>query len=192
MGQYFYLTNIDKKQFIHPHKFGDGLKAVEFGSSGNGTMMGLALLLVDGNGRGGGDFPSNNPIIGSWAGDHIVIAGDYADEGKFTNDPKKNLHNLAEEEFQDISAEVLYALFNDKYILEDFEKATAPGQHFFGNPDTVKDLIKIKRCETKDLPLLLGKPSGKKDPAALQTDDGRRILEQEMKRRLGNEETGTG
>ena len=83
MGQYYYIVNCDKKQYLHPHKFGDGLKLLEFGCSSDGTMTGLAVLLADGNGRGGGDLHSKNPIIGSWAGDRIVIAGDYADPGKF-------------------------------------------------------------------------------------------------------------
>jgi hypothetical protein len=86
MGQYYYVVNTTKKQFLHPHKFGDGLKLLEFGPSQCGTMCGLAILLANGNGRGGGDLHSNNPIIGSWAGDSIVIAGDYADEGDFVTD----------------------------------------------------------------------------------------------------------
>ncbi len=46
-------------------------------------MTALAILLADGNGRGGGDLKSERGIIGSWVGDRIVIAGDYADPGKF-------------------------------------------------------------------------------------------------------------
>lgn len=182
MGQYYLPTNPDKKQFIHPHKFGDGLKATEFGSSGNGTMMGLAILLADGNGRGGGDLNSDDPVVGSWAGDRIVIAGDYAEKGKFTEDPQTNLHNLAEKEYKDISAEVIFALLDDIYTLENYEKRISSSGYFFGQKDLINDLIRIKRCDTDKLPLLLGNHSG-----ALQTDEGRRILEREMKRRLDNE-----
>ena len=46
-------------------------------------MTGLATLLADGNGRGGGDLHSESPIIGSWRGDRIVVAGDYADPNNF-------------------------------------------------------------------------------------------------------------
>ncbi len=76
MGQYYKIVNLDKRQYLHPHKFGDGLKLLEFGAGGSGTMCGLAILLADGNGRGGGDLRSNASVIGSWAGDRIVIAGD--------------------------------------------------------------------------------------------------------------------
>lgn len=80
MGQYYMIVNLDKEQYLHPHAFGDGLKLMEFGSNGRGTMLALAVLLARGNGRGGGDLHSNNRIIGSWAGDRIVVTGDYADE----------------------------------------------------------------------------------------------------------------
>jgi len=25
MGQYYYVVNVDKKEFLYPHKFGDGI-----------------------------------------------------------------------------------------------------------------------------------------------------------------------
>jgi hypothetical protein len=86
MGQYYAVVNLDKKEYIFPHRFCDGLKLLEFGCSASGTMTGLALLLADGNGRGGGDIRSDSTLIGSWAGDRIVITGDYADEGKFISE----------------------------------------------------------------------------------------------------------
>jgi hypothetical protein len=106
MGQYYYVVNVTKKQYLHPHDFNDGLKLLEFGASGDGTMMGLALLLSDGNGRGGGDARNQSQLIGSWAGDQIVIAGDYADNGRFTDDPVRNLHEVAEAEYENISKQV--------------------------------------------------------------------------------------
>ena len=83
MGQYYYVVNLDKKQYLHPHRFGDGLKLMEFGQSSGGTLLALATLLSNGNGRGGGDINSEDSLVGSWAGDKIVIAGDYADADKF-------------------------------------------------------------------------------------------------------------
>ena len=87
MGQYYLLVNVDKKEFLHPHKLGDGLKLMEFGNSSDGTMLALALLLADGCGRGGGDYHAKKgskpdlALIGRWKNDRIVIAGDYADIG---------------------------------------------------------------------------------------------------------------
>ena len=130
MGQYYLIVNLDKKQFLHPHKCGDGLKLLEFGCSANGTLTALAILLADGNNRGGGDLHSENPIIGSWAGDRIVIAGDYADEGKFTGDPTRTLYRVADEEFEDISRRALRAMTDDCYLAEEMKKTTTcQGEH---------------------------------------------------------------
>jgi len=116
MGQYYVLVNLDKKEFLHPHAFGNGLKLLEFGDSSSGTMTGLAILLADGNGRGGGDLHSQNPIIGSWAGDRIVIAGDYADEGKWGLEPTETLYSRAHKCYHDISVEVMTAMADDKWL----------------------------------------------------------------------------
>lgn len=129
VGQYYYIVNTAKRQYLHAHKFGDGLKLMEFGASGSGTMMALAVLLSDGNGRGGGDLYSESPLIGSWAGDPIVITGDYADAGKHVpptdlvayraaakvDDIVPNLYTLALECYEDISDQVILALCDDPY-----------------------------------------------------------------------------
>lgn len=125
MGQYYKVINIKKREFINPHMFNDGLKLMEFGMSGGGTMTALAALLADGNGQGIGDLNSDNPIVGSWAGDPIVIAGDYADNGRFLPADKqdRNLYSTADEEGTDISAKVLDALMEDRWFREDFIKS---------------------------------------------------------------------
>jgi hypothetical protein len=113
MGQYHKVVNLDKKQFLHPHKFGDGLKLREFGCSGEGTLTALTALLAAHNGRGGGDFRSDSPLIGSWAGDRIAIVGDYGDaEG---DDPRFNVYGETSEggEFEDISDAIKAALPDD-------------------------------------------------------------------------------
>ena len=121
MGQYYQIVNLDKQEYLHPHKFGDGLKLLEFGASAMGTLTGLTILLADGNNRGGGDLYSDNLIIGSWAGDRIVIAGDYADEGNFipgsVEDPETwTLYSYAQEYFEDISELVIAAMRDDEYL----------------------------------------------------------------------------
>lgn len=91
MGQYYIAVNLDKKQYLHPHRFDDGMKLAEFSMTDGRTMTALALLLADGNGRGGGDVRPEHELIGSWAGDRIVIAGDYADKGKFVDNPEEKV-----------------------------------------------------------------------------------------------------
>lgn len=185
MGQYYHVVNIDKKEFLDPHSFGDGLKLMEFGLSGMGTLSGLTILLADGNGQGGGDLDSEDCFIGRWAGDRIVITGDYAEEGKFVENPEVNLYHVTGEEeegYKDISAETLYALLDDSYYMQECKEQLEKGHRYLGK-DLLADLIKIKECKANKLPLLLGSPSGKDQP--ITTDGGRRVLEREMKRKLG-------
>jgi hypothetical protein len=113
---------------------------MEFSMSANGVLAGLSILLADGNGRGGGDLHSENDIVGSWAGDNIVVAGDYADEGKFVKEADRNLYCLATNEGEDISVKVLDALFDDQYFFSEFRKNRAE----WSTNDAIDDLIKQK------------------------------------------------
>jgi hypothetical protein len=110
MGQYHVVVNKTKKQFLRPHAFGDGLKLMEFGVRAYGTMAELAILLAKDNGSGVGDLDSENPVIGSWAGDEITISGDYGEDG---------FYNEVENNYKDISFEVLDALTDDEWILKE-------------------------------------------------------------------------
>lgn len=83
MGQYHYLVNLTKKQFVHPHQIGNGLKLREQVGWEASTSTALVMLLAASNGRGGGDFngcnTKTNRLIGSWAGDRVAFIGDYAE-----------------------------------------------------------------------------------------------------------------
>jgi hypothetical protein len=110
MGQYWYVVNLDKREFIHPHKLGCGLKLWEQIANHPGT--GAALLVLCAampEARGGGDFDmeenwhgperqvpgkhSTSPApmpeayakvakrtIGRWAGCRIALVGDYSED----------------------------------------------------------------------------------------------------------------
>lgn len=109
MGQYWMPVNLDKKEYIDPHKLGCGLKLWE--QLANHPSTGTALIILTAaqkERRGGGDFdmeenwhgpertipphnmdpgpmPRNYPTIahdtiGRWAGDRIAIVGDYAED----------------------------------------------------------------------------------------------------------------
>ncbi len=108
MGQYHLVVNLDKKEFIDPHRLGCGLKLWEQLASHPGTGAALIPLLACPIRRGGGDldveqnwhgperkFPEHNltpgpmpedyeviakMVIGRWAGDRLAIVGDYADD----------------------------------------------------------------------------------------------------------------
>ena len=109
MGQYWICVNLDKKEFIDPHKLSCGLKLWE--QLANHPSTGTALIILCAampDPRGGGDFdisknwhgpernmkvhnicpgpmPINYPrvacrTIGRWAGDRIAFVGDYAED----------------------------------------------------------------------------------------------------------------
>ena len=79
MGQYHLTVNLDRKEFLMPHKLGVGLKLREQTGFGNSIPDALFMLLAASNGYGGGDFQDNqNKIIGRWAGDRVAVIGDYA------------------------------------------------------------------------------------------------------------------
>jgi len=118
MGQYFEIANLDKKEKINPLKFDDGMKLLEFGS-GQGTMLGLAFLLRQSTGRGGGDAPTEafekfDDVLGRWAGDRVAIVGDY-DETDIGEEVWNDIYT-------DISDRVVQAVLTDDWIRKKIEK----------------------------------------------------------------------
>ena len=80
MGQYHLTVNLDKKEFIMPHKLGVGLKLREQLGSQDSVPNALFILLACSNGYGGGDLKdTKNKIVGRWGGDKIAVVGDYAE-----------------------------------------------------------------------------------------------------------------
>jgi hypothetical protein len=80
MGQYHALYNVSKKEMVIPHHLDMGAKLREH-TGGTGSMSDATyLLLANSNGRGGGDVEPH-PYVGRWAGDAIVVQGDYAEAG---------------------------------------------------------------------------------------------------------------
>jgi hypothetical protein len=64
MGEYFKIINMDKKEFIHPHKADSGIKLWEI--LANATPLRIMGYLLQYGGR--------------WAGDRVIIEGDYDDK----------------------------------------------------------------------------------------------------------------
>jgi len=85
MGQYHYVVNLTKFEYIMPFKLGVGLKAREQLHSQASTPHALFLLTMCSNGRGGGDLPRNS-IIGRWTGDKVAVVGDYSDAADLPED----------------------------------------------------------------------------------------------------------
>lgn len=102
MGQAWCVLNLDKKEKLHAHDFGEGYKFLEFGMGGN-VMFALATLLAasESMGAGGGDAECYPEWTGRWAGDRIAIVGDYTDSG-----PHAGLY--ADKSFTRIKPEIDY------------------------------------------------------------------------------------
>jgi hypothetical protein len=173
MGQSYLVVNLDKKEFLDPSKFGDGLKLLEFGLSEMGTMSGLAILLADGNNGGNGGDIKEDPvsgIVGHWAGDRVVIAGQYVTEDKFITKKsltkglrKPNTYYLAEKLFKDISYDVVFALMADDYVRQEMVKGNVD--------DIIMDFNAIHKQLTKnqkDMVLLVGH---------IKSNEGKAMLE---------------
>jgi hypothetical protein len=126
VGQYYKIVNLDKKQYITFSVFGNGPKFHEFAHSEAGMMTALAVLLVDGHKGGSGDLCTKSAVAGSWAGDRIVVAGDYAEPDRFGF--KSTLYDCDDNpEFVNISEPVMLAMLKDDYILETLqERFTGP------------------------------------------------------------------
>lgn len=109
MGQYWLVVNIEKREFVDPHKLGAGLKLWEQLANHPGTGAALIVIMAAmPEARGGGDFdlevnwhgpertfPEHNTspgpmpegyyavakrTIGRWAGDRVALIGDYAEQ----------------------------------------------------------------------------------------------------------------
>lgn len=114
MGQYYYVVNTTKKEYLNPHDFGEGAKLREFGVGSYGTLSALALLLCVGHGLSQlnelneGDLYSQDTIIGKWAGDTVIVAGDYGAPALFTE--CSNGH------YKNISLDIIAAMCDDHYF----------------------------------------------------------------------------
>lgn len=83
LWQHHLILNLDKRQFLEPHAFGDQATLTGFANEAQGTLTALAMLLARDNGFGAGDLQLHQEtpdqgLIGSWAGDRVVIVGDFA------------------------------------------------------------------------------------------------------------------
>ena len=87
MGQYWVVTNLDKREFIYPHALDCGLKLWEQLANSPGTGAALVILCAAmPERRGGGDLEPD-PIVGRWAGDRIALVGAYAEDGDLKDSP---------------------------------------------------------------------------------------------------------
>ena len=81
MGQYFKAVNVSKQEVVCPWCLNGGAKLFEWAANPQGAVF--TLLLRKSDDSGGGDFHDvtfdTDPaaIVGRWAGDRVVLIGDY-------------------------------------------------------------------------------------------------------------------
>jgi hypothetical protein len=125
MGQYHVLVNVDKKETVSPHGLGLGLKQYEHIGEFNGTLAdAMYILMMTSPARGGGDFPSTN-ISSRWAGDRVLVLGDYTEDSDVPSIPNVgSLYNESESytDITDLVAEAFGQVFRLKFSGEGWKK----------------------------------------------------------------------
>ena len=71
-SEYPFLVNHTKREFVDKRKVAKGVEGLR--------IHPLPLLTCEGNGRGGGDFHGESPLVGSWARD-VISAEKSAPDG---------------------------------------------------------------------------------------------------------------
>lgn len=83
MSDYHIVVNHDRREWLHPHRFGDPLDFDGFKRVGGGMLTGLAYLLKD---------------DGAWSGDRVAIVG---------SNTSPELYEVAMDCYKDVSFEVM-------------------------------------------------------------------------------------
>lgn len=110
MGQYYYIVNTEKKEYINAHNLGGGLKLWEIMVN---PISGLyTYLTAESSGSGGGDPRFSTEHMGRWSNNRIVTVGDYNDSG-----PNAGLFQEVEDnpEYEEISSQSLVDEYNKFY-----------------------------------------------------------------------------
>lgn len=117
MGQYHQLVNVDKKEVVHPHELGLGLKQWEHIGNFHGTLAdAMYILMMTSPERGGGDLPMTE-ISGRWVGDRVLVVGDYTEDSDVPSIPNAGSLYRESDSYTDISelvAKAFGVVFNIK------------------------------------------------------------------------------
>lgn len=99
MGPYFKAVNESKREVVCPWCIGGGSKLWEWSANTQGAIF--TLLLRKSDDGGGGDFreatfeTDPHALVGRWAGDKVVLVGDYDSSGLYER--SKQFRNISHE-----------------------------------------------------------------------------------------------
>jgi len=127
MGQYWLVVNLDRKEFLNPHRVGCGLKLGEQLHTFPGTPNALLMLCSAMPIRRGGGNINPSTVVGRWAGNRVAVVGDYAEDDDFPmkdgDIPASKIYGECKADvsskFTDISdlvAEAIEDEFNGKFV----------------------------------------------------------------------------
>ena len=111
MGQYHLLVNVDKREYLDPRSISLGAKQWEHSTHPQFPMVGsiadaMYLLTMTAPARGGGDMPATE-ASGRWAGDRVMVVGDYTDDSDLpAHYMGSELYNHARSGYTEIGDEV--------------------------------------------------------------------------------------
>jgi hypothetical protein len=120
MGQYHKLINLDKHEVVEP--YGLGLGAKQYEQTGTEASLGDAiyLLVMTSPASGGGDWPQTD-VSGRWAGDRVVVLGDYTSAEALPEADKADKLYSESSTWEDITpkvreafSEIFQARYNEK------------------------------------------------------------------------------
>lgn len=115
MGQYHILVNLDNNEFV----VRGGAKQYEHTFYNGDLAHAMYLLTMTSPYRGGGDWLPT-PVSGRWAGDRVVVLGDYTEDSDLPDIPNaSSLYHRVQETGTNISEQVDEAL---KTVLEVIER----------------------------------------------------------------------
>lgn len=73
-NKYRYVLNLDTKEYVDTKKIPLSEVYEERGKEYPFTIHPLPLLTCEGNGRGGGDFRKDDPLVGTWARNRVSVS----------------------------------------------------------------------------------------------------------------------
>ena len=113
MGQYHLVVNLDKQEFLNPWDLNWGAKQKEHTGFAGSAGDAIYLLTMTSPNRGGGDYDQYDGVSGRWAGDRVVVLGDYTEPHEDRDLGYKgegSLYRRVMDSYENISATVSFAL----------------------------------------------------------------------------------
>ncbi len=104
MGQYYIAVNKKKREYICPWCLGGVAKLWEWAVNPQAAIFPALLAKTDEGGGGDPDWgdPKVQAVFGRWAGDPVVLVGDY-DSSKLFDKARESYANISQEVGETVS-----------------------------------------------------------------------------------------